>query len=68
MALNLRPAISSVPPVLETIRQDLGLGRAFLGLLTTIPVLCMSALALIAPKISRRIGAERVVLWSIFLI
>jgi CP family cyanate transporter-like MFS transporter len=68
VALNLRPAISSVPPVLETIRQDLGLGRAFLGLLTTIPVLCMSALALVAPKISRRIGAERAVLWSIILI
>jgi CP family cyanate transporter-like MFS transporter len=68
IALNLRPAISSVPPLLETIRQDLGLGRAFLGLLTTIPVLCMSALALVAPKISRRIGAERAVLWSIVLI
>jgi len=68
VAFNLRPAISSVPPVLETIRQDLGLGRAYLGLLTTIPVLCMSALALIAPKISGRIGAERAVLWSIVLI
>jgi len=68
VAFNLRPAISSVPPLLETIRQDLGLGRAFLGLLTTVPVLCMSALALIAPKISGRIGAERAVLWSIVLI
>jgi CP family cyanate transporter-like MFS transporter len=68
VALNLRPAISSVPPVLETIRQDLGLGRAFLGLLTTIPVLCMSVFALVAPKISRRIGAERAVLWAVVLI
>src|SRR5215204_1895248 len=68
VALNLRPAISSVPPLLETIRQDLGLGRAFLGLLTTIPVLCMSALALITPKISGQIGAERAVLWSVVLI
>jgi MFS transporter, CP family, cyanate transporter len=68
VALNLRPAISSVPPVLETIRQDLGLGRAYLGLLTTIPVLCMSIFALAAPKISGRIGAERAVLWSVILI
>ena len=30
VALNLRPAIASVSPVLETIRQDLGLGRALL--------------------------------------
>jgi MFS transporter, CP family, cyanate transporter len=68
VALNLRPAISSVPPILETIRQDLGLDRAFLGLLTTIPVLCMSIVALAAPKISGRIGAERAVLWSVVLI
>jgi MFS transporter, CP family, cyanate transporter len=68
VALNLRPAISSVPPGLETIRQDLGLGRAYLGLLTTIPVLCMSIFALAAPKISGRIGAERAVLWSVILI
>jgi MFS transporter, CP family, cyanate transporter len=68
VALNLRPAISSVPPVLETIRQDLGLGRAYLGLLTTIPVLCMSIFALVAPKISGRIGAERAVLWSVVLV
>jgi len=68
VALNLRPAISSVPPVLETIRQDLGLGRAYLGLLTTIPVLCMSIFALVAPKISGRIGAERAVLWAVILI
>jgi CP family cyanate transporter-like MFS transporter len=68
VALNLRPAISSVPPLLETIRQDLGLGRAYLGLLTTIPVLCMSIFALLAPKISAHIGAERAVLWSVVLI
>jgi CP family cyanate transporter-like MFS transporter len=68
VALNLRPAISSVPPVLETIRQDLGLGRAFLGLLTTIPVLCMSIFALVAPKVSGRVGAERAVLWSVVLV
>jgi MFS transporter, CP family, cyanate transporter len=68
VALNLRPAISSVPPLLETIRQDLGLGRAFLGLLTTIPVLCMSIFALVAARISERIGAERAVLCSVVLI
>jgi MFS transporter, CP family, cyanate transporter len=68
VAFNLRPAISSVPPVLETIRQDLGLGRAYLGLLTTIPVLCMSVLALVAPKVRERIGVERAVLWSVVLI
>jgi hypothetical protein len=42
--------------------------RALLGLLTTIPVLCMSVFALVAPRIAGRIGAERAVLWSVVLI
>ncbi len=68
VASNLRPAFTSVAPVLETIGQDLGLGRAALGLLTTIPVLCMSVFALTAAWISERIGAERGVLYSVVLI
>src|SRR5919199_1522146 len=68
VASNLRPAFTSVAPVLEAIGQDLGLGRAALGLLTTIPILCMSVFALTAAWISERIGAERGVLWSVVLI
>ena len=68
VSTNLRPAFTSVSPVLETIGQDLGLGRAALGLLTTIPVLCMSVFALTAARITERIGAERGVLWSVVLI
>src|ERR671932_2140761 len=68
VASNLRPAFTSVSPLLETIGQDLGLGRAALGLLTTIPVLCMSVFALTAARITERIGAERGVLWSVVLI
>jgi CP family cyanate transporter-like MFS transporter len=68
VSTNLRPAFTSVSPLLETIGQDLGLGRAALGLLTTIPVLCMSVFALTAARITERLGAERGVLWSVVLI
>lgn len=54
--------------MLETIGQDLGLGRAALGSLTTIPVLCMSVFALATAWVSERIGAERGVLWAVVLI
>jgi CP family cyanate transporter-like MFS transporter len=67
-ALNLRSGLASVPPLLETIRQDLGLGRAEAGLLTTIPVLCMSVFALTATRIREWIGAERGMLWALVLI
>ncbi len=68
VASNLRPALTSVSAVLETVGQDLALGGVALGLLTTIPVLCMSVFALTAAWISERIGAERGVLWAVVLI
>ena len=68
VASNLRPALTSVSAVLETIGQDLSLSGAALGLLTAIPVLCMSIFALATAWVSERIGAERGVLWSIVLI
>lgn len=68
VALNLRPAFASVSPVLETIRQDLGLSRAATGLLITIPVLCMGVFAFASARIGGRIGLERGVLWSVILI
>lgn len=68
VALNLRPALTSVSAVLGTIQQDLGLSGAVSGLLTTIPVLCMGVFALSGAWITERIGAERGVLWSVILI
>jgi CP family cyanate transporter-like MFS transporter len=68
VASNLRPALTSVSAVLGTIQQDLGLSGAVSGLLTTIPVLCMSVFALSAAWITERIGPERGVLWSVVLI
>src|SRR5918911_618993 len=68
VASNLRPALTSVSAVLGTIQQDLGLSGTVSGLLTTIPVLCMSVFALSAAWITERIGPERGVLWSVVLI
>jgi CP family cyanate transporter-like MFS transporter len=59
VALNLRPALTSGSPVLESIRQDLGLSRAAAGLLTTIPTLCMGVFAFAAARVSERIGSHR---------
>ncbi|CAK6481048.1 hypothetical protein ACPOM7_18505 [Peribacillus castrilensis] len=45
VAANLRPAIASVSPLLETIRYDLGMSSFAVSFLTTIPVLCMGIFA-----------------------
>ena len=66
VALNLRPVIASVSPVLEAIRTDLTLSYATVSLLTTIPTLCMDAFATVS--VARRIGRDETILASITLI
>ncbi|WP_077047369.1 CynX/NimT family MFS transporter [Pseudomonas sp. KK4] len=62
VALNLRPALSSMAPMLSEVSKSLGLSAALAGLLTTLPVLCLGLFAPLAPVLARRFGAERVVL------
>lgn len=62
VALNLRPALSSMAPLLSEVSASLGLSAAQAGLLTTLPVLCLGLFAPLAPLLARRFGAERVVL------
>ncbi|PVZ11257.1 MULTISPECIES: MFS transporter [unclassified Pseudomonas] len=62
VALNLRPALSSLAPLLGQVTTELGLSGASAGLLTTLPVLCLGLFAPLAPGLARRFGAERVVL------
>jgi CP family cyanate transporter-like MFS transporter len=68
VAVNLRPAIASVSPVLEQMRSDLGLGYAVISLLTTIPTFCMGIFAFATPQLARRLGRERTVFLAIVLI
>lgn len=62
VALNLRPALSSMAPLLGEVADQLGLSAASAGLLTTLPVLCLGLFAPLAPILARRFGTERVVL------
>lgn len=59
VAMNLRPALTSVGSVLSDIRLGLGLPGAAASLLTGLPVLCFGFLAPLAPALSRRFGIER---------
>ena len=52
VALNQRPAVVAVAPVLGELRADTGLSSTLAGLLTTLPVLCFGAFAAAAPMFS----------------
>lgn len=66
-ALNLRPALASVGPLLASIRHDLGLSSAQAGLLTTIPTVCFGVFALIAARLGVRFGLERTIVAALAL-
>lgn len=68
VALNLRPALSSLAPVLAAVRADTGLSGAAAGLLTTLPVLCLGLFAPAAPRLAARYGLERVILLVLLLL
>ena len=68
VALNLRPALSSLSPLLSEVSASLGLSAARAGLLTTLPVLCLGLFAPLAPILARRFGAERVVLGILLML
>lgn len=68
VGINLRPALSSVAPVLAAIRDGTGLSSAGAGLLTTLPVLCFGLFAPLAPRLASRFDPERVVLFGLLLL
>ena len=57
VAANLRMAIASVPPLTKVIAADLDLSHAWIGAVTTLPVLCMGLLAPAARRMGERLGA-----------
>lgn len=68
VALNLRPAITSVGPVLDRIEHTTGITAATAGLLTTLPVLAFGLCSPLAPVIARRYGLEATVAGSLLLL
>jgi CP family cyanate transporter-like MFS transporter len=65
LAFNLRPAAVSVGPVLDEIRDGLGLNAAETGLLTALPVLSFAIFGALAPRFARAIGMHRVTLLAL---
>jgi CP family cyanate transporter-like MFS transporter len=60
LAFNLRPALTSVPPLFPELEADLGLSKTTLTWLATVPELCFAAVSAVAAPLARRYGEERV--------
>src|SRR5690625_3557253 len=68
VALNLRPALSSLSTVLPEVMQTIGLGATAASLLTMAPVLCLGLFGFITPNLSGRFGSERTVVGALLVL
>jgi MFS transporter, CP family, cyanate transporter len=67
VGLNLRPAVTSLTPVLGHVRADFAVGATAIGILGALPELCFAVIGVLTPAIARRIGLERTVVAAMAL-
>ncbi|GAA4991933.1 MFS transporter [Nonomuraea thailandensis] len=67
-ALNLRPAIAGVSPLLDEIMNDVGLSPAGGGAITTVMVVCLGVFGPLTPLLARRIGLDRTLMAGLLVI
>jgi CP family cyanate transporter-like MFS transporter len=68
LTLNLRAAITGIPPVLGELQDTFGLTDVEAGVLTTLPMLCLGAFSALAPVLARRIGAEAAITGALLVL
>lgn len=68
LAVNLRPAATSLGTLLEQTQQALSISASLAGLLTTLPVLCFAAFGPVATALGRHWGLHRTTLLTLVLV
>ncbi|HEY2690304.1 MAG TPA: MFS transporter [Streptosporangiaceae bacterium] len=68
LALNLRAAITGLPPVFPELSAALNLSSATIAVLAAVPVLCFGLFSGLGAPLSRRFGEERVLLVALLLL
>jgi CP family cyanate transporter-like MFS transporter len=68
LGLNLRPFLTSVGPVLDLVRADIGLDFRAAAMLTTLPFVLMGLIAFIGIGVARRFGERRALAGALLLL
>jgi MFS transporter, CP family, cyanate transporter len=68
LAVNLRAAIASLPPVFPDLSAALHLSSAEISVLAAVPVLCFGVFSGLGGPLSRSFGEERVLLAALLLL
>ncbi|UOQ84225.1 CynX/NimT family MFS transporter [Gracilibacillus salinarum] len=68
LAFNLRPAITSVGPIIGIIREDLAISNWSAGFLTSLPLIAFAIMSPLAPRIANRTSNEKALLYGLFVL
>ncbi len=68
IGFNLRPAITSVGPLLSTIRDELGLSNWSAGIITSLPLIAFAAMSTVAARFGNRFGNMIMILVGLLLL
>ncbi|MFM9442245.1 CynX/NimT family MFS transporter [Streptomyces acidiscabies] len=68
LALNLRSPITSIAPLLNPLQTDLHLSETTVGVLTSLPVLCLGLFAFVAPRLGRRWSLRTLLVLSLVVL
>lgn len=68
IAFNLRPAITSVGPLIGTIRDDVGFSNWSVALLTSLPLIAFAIMSPMAPKIANRLSNEMTLVLGLLIL
>ncbi|KYG79979.1 MFS transporter [Roseivirga seohaensis] len=68
IAINLRPALASVGPLVSTIRESTGLSNSMLGLLTALPLLAFGVVSMLTTLFTKRFGMAATLAGALLLI
>ncbi|MDR4174370.1 MFS transporter, partial [Bacillus nitratireducens] len=67
-SINLRIGITTISPLLETIRQDLSISTFSVSFLTALPVFFMGTFDLLTGKAIQTYGADKAIMTCLILI
>ncbi|MEK4296388.1 CynX/NimT family MFS transporter [Paenibacillus sp. FSL R5-0914] len=68
VAFNLRPAITSVGPLVGVIQEDVGLAHWSAGLLMSIPLISFAVMSSLVPRIAARLSNEKTLLLGLVIL
>ncbi|MGY2292656.1 cyanate transporter [Pseudomonas sp. SDO528_S397] len=68
VALNLRPSMAAVGPLLSSIRGEVALSFSTAALLTMLPVMAMGLAMFLGMAVARRLGEHRSIVYSLLVI